>query len=506
MGRPLGQLGGRPEWSRQLGWRQLSLVVLASLGFALARPGSAPGATSGGTISTSCAPPSSQGAAKNIMIADPACEYDYITNSYTGSFGPSLGASGKVLSRTYVGISDQAAYRIEVPESWNGALVLYAHPYHGIGDVVWAAEPQLRSWFVSQGFAWAASSFSANGFDVGQGVTNTHDLLGLFTARTKLWPSAVYLEGESMGGEVATVLAQDYPGAFGGLMTTCATLSPASLADYYLGVNATAAALTHTPINFPNQASIASALGYEATVETRVLPGLGAGFLAPGGPARRELTPAGRQWEAVLSYLSGGPRPGFDGAFAYWNSVHYGPLRGMPTLFDLYPGLVGGAVEGAPRNVTTNAGVVYRLPPSPGQAAAQAALNAEVLRVSAPSPDASVPGEPGALGDPHIPVMALYGVGDLLVPLSTGQEYAAAMSAHGESGLFVARAIREVTHCGYSNAELSRGFADLVSWVRTGHRPAGDDITNAAVVDSPTFGCRFTDGPHPLFHASACPK
>jgi hypothetical protein len=89
------------------------------------------------------------------------------------------------------------------------------------------------------------------------------------------------------------------------------------------------------------------------------------------------------------------------------------------------------------------------------------------------------------------------------------QIYAQRMAAHGQSGLFVSRAIRGVGHCDFTQSEFERGFGDLVSWVRTGHRPAGDRVTDARVVASPTFGCKFTDptpGAHPGFVAPACPS
>ncbi len=441
------------------------------------------------------------GAAKGVEIADPSCEYDYVTNTYDGSFAPLLSSAGKAISTTYVGVSAQAAYRIEVPNDWNGKLVLYAHPYQGLGNVVWVSSPQLRSWFVAHGFAWAASSFGANGYNVGQGVTDTFDLLKVFAARTHRAPKSIYLDGESMGGQVTSVAAEEHKGIFAGVMDACAPIGASALSDYYLGVNATAAALTKTGISFPAQPSIASALQYVASVTTRVLPKLGTGFLGADG---LDLSAAGKRWETVVSYLSGGPRPGFTAALAYWNSVSYGPLAGMPTLFALYPGLDGGTFGFAPGNVTTNLGVVYHADSSSVATAADRALNAEVLRVRATTP--SVPGVPAVHGDPGIPVLVLYGIGDLFVPLSTGQAYAQAMAAHGESGLFAARAIRDVRHCHFSTAELSQGFSALVSWVLTGVRPASDDITNPKVVDSPTFGCHFTDGAHPLFQGPPCPK
>ncbi|MGH9129268.1 MAG: phthalyl amidase [Acidimicrobiales bacterium] len=464
--------------------------------------------TAAGQSHPTCASPTTHGAAKGWKVADPGCEYDYITNAYTATFGPLATSSGKALSDTYVGTSDQAAYRIEVPKAWNGDLVLYSHPYRGLGNVVWVDSPALRSWFISHGFAWAASSFAANGYDIGQGVTDTHNLLAVFRARVHRAPKAVYLTGKSMGGQVAAVAAEHFKGAFAGVMTTCAPLADTQLYDYYLGVDTTAADLTQTPISFPAHSSIASVLQYEANVAARTLPGLGSGFLTPAGPASSDLTAAGKAWERAVGYLSGGSRWGFDSAFAYWNSTSYGPLEGMPTLFDVYPGLDGGTIGIAPGNVVTNIGVTYRVdgatPPTP----ADRALDAGVLRVRATttSPAGSLSGIPVVQGDPGIPVLALFGTGDLFVPLSMGQDYAQRMAAHGESKLFVARSIREVTHCGFSNAELSQGFSSLVSWARSGRPAAGDDITSPVAVDSPTFGCGFTDGSHPRFHGPPCPK
>ena len=112
-------------------------------------------------------------------------------------------------------------------------------------------------------------------------------------------------------------------------------------------------------------------------------------------------------------------------------------------------------------------------------------------------------------GDPGIPVLSVHGIGDLFVPLSIDQQYDAMMVAHGQGGLFVDRAIREVTHCGYTTSELSSAFSALVSWIHTGKRPAGDNILDPRAVASPLFGCRFTDptpGAHPEFKSAVpCP-
>ncbi|MGH9072394.1 MAG: alpha/beta hydrolase family protein, partial [Acidimicrobiales bacterium] len=303
------------------------------------------------------------------------------------------------MSTTYTGVHRQAAYRIEVPKDWNGDLVLYAHPYQGLGNVVWVDSPALRSWFVSHGYAWAASSFGGNGYDVGEGVTDTQDLLKVFASRARKKAKAVFLVGESMGGQVAAVEAEDFKGDFAGVMPYCAPLGGAGLYDYYLGANVTAAAITKVPISFSTDPSVATVLQYEVNVAALVLPRLGTGFLTPSGP---KLSAEGKEWETAIRYLSGGSRPGFASAFSYWNSMSYGPLSGMPTLFDLYPGLDGGTAGVAAGNLVSNVGVTYHADASSTPTKADKALNSAVLRVrsTTSTPAGQLNGIPPVVGDP----------------------------------------------------------------------------------------------------------
>ena len=182
-------------------------------------------------------------------------------------------------------------------------------------------------------------------------------------------------------------------------------------------------------------------------------------------------------------------------------------------MFGLYPGLNGGTLGLANGSVAGNEGTFYAFSDQPFHMLPQEiALNRAVLRVpvtATSSADALSPAElPAINGDPGIPVLSIHGIGDLFVPLSMDQRYDEMMVAHGEGGLFVDRAIREVTHCGYTTNELSAGFSALVSWITTGRRPAGDDILDPRAVASPFFGCRFTDptpGAHPEFKGLPCP-
>jgi pimeloyl-ACP methyl ester carboxylesterase len=449
-----------------------------------------------------------------VQIADPACEFNGV--AYTGPFAAISNGSGQ-LSQVWTGIaSDGAAYRIEVPPDWNGTLVMFAHGFRGTGNVVWVDNPQLRQYFVDKGFAWAASSYALNGYDPGDGVVDTHDLLKAFPSITGLSARQVIMSGLSMGGEITVAEIEAYKGQFAGAMPYCGVLAGNDLFDYYLGANVTAAGLTGTTISYPTTlaAGQAYAAAYQGAVQSE-LPALGiTPNPATGGQTfTTDLTKTGSLWADTVEQLSGGTRPGFQSALNYWDGFGFAPLTHIPFLFGLYPGLNGGTLGFANGSVAGNEQTLYTFSDQPSTMLPQEiALNREVLRVpvtATSSADALSSAElPIIHGDPGIPVLSIHGIGDLFVPFSMDQRYDELMVAHRQGGLFVDRAIREVTHCGYTTSELAAGFSALVSWIATGVRPAGDDILDPRAVASPLFGCRFTDptpGAHPEFKGVPCP-
>ncbi|MGH9114730.1 MAG: hypothetical protein ACRDWW_02760, partial [Acidimicrobiales bacterium] len=201
------------------------------------------------TSTTSTCTTTASAVVTGVEIADPACDYN--GTAYTGAtFAPIDNSAGQA-STVYTGILEGSAYRVEVPPGWNGTLVMYAHGYRGTGNVVYVDEPQLRQYFVDHGYAWAASSYIENGYDVGSGVVNTHQLLEDFSTITDLTPTSVIMSGLSMGGAITAVEIEHYKGDFVGAMPYCGVLGGNALFDYYLGANVTAAGLTHTAISYP---------------------------------------------------------------------------------------------------------------------------------------------------------------------------------------------------------------------------------------------------------------
>jgi hypothetical protein len=444
-----------------------------------------------------CSPPAPSSTQPGYTIADPRCDFPG-----GEPFTALTGADGQEISRVYTEIRDGAATRIEVPVDWNGDLVLWAHGFRGTGRTVWVDSPGLREHLVGQGFAWAASSYQTNGYDVGQGVRDTHPLIGRFAAVTGHKPREVYLHGASMGGHITAVAVEHHPGSFTGAMPVCGVLGDTALFDYFTDVTVTAAALTGTPVTFPLQPPE----DYPSTFQQQVqgmLPQLGTGFASGETPT---LTPFGEQWAGAVQQRSGGTRPGFASSFAFWNAAGDENLPGVPFVLGLYPGLSGGTIGIAPGNVVDNRDTVYQLDGNPELSPQERQLNKEVLRVeptASASPDLT--GVPAVGGDPRIPVLSLHTLGDLFVPFSMEQLYAERTRKHGQEHLFVSRAIRANGHCEFTLEELAQGFDDLVTWTRTGKRPPGDPILDPDRAAEPTFGCRFTVGVHPDFAAPPCP-
>jgi hypothetical protein len=434
-----------------------------------------------------CAPPVPGNAGYTVL--DPGCDI---------SGTPFVALPG---AHVYTGIAGGAAYRIEVPDHWNGKLVVWAHGYRGTGTVVYVQSPELRAHYIDSGYAWAASSYATNGYDVGQGVRDSYALIGLFRTVTGTPARSVIMSGESMGGQVTAVAIERYPHAFAGAMPYCGVLGDVKLFDYFLDANVTAAALAKVPVSFPLHPDASYPDTWRAST-ARILPALG---VTVGRPP--VLTTAGQQWSDVVERRTGGARPGFDSAFAYWNTATgLAPLNDLPFLFGLYPGLTGGTSNIAPGNVSGNRFTFYRTTDRLLPTLAEWKLNASVLRVRPTAPaDPGLAGIPRVNGNPTIPVLSMHDIGDLFVPFSMEQVYAARAAAHGKSSLFVSRAIRGVGHCDFTAAELTTAFDDLTGWIRTGHRPAGDAILDRRTVAAPAFGCRFTQGTHPVFAATPCP-
>lgn len=387
------------------------------------------------------------------------------------------------------GVLGNAGYRIEVPDNWNGDLVLWAHGFRGEGLELTVDNHPLRELLIAQGYAWAASSYSRNDYDVGVGVRDTLALTRYFDQNVGRADNR-YITGVSMGGHVTAVLAETAGRVYDGALAACGAIGDYELFDYYLDFNVAAQQIGTGTSAFP------------------VDPAEYVGVTVPSIKANLEAVPGG--WPAVLNedgqdlknlveLRSGGDRPNFDEGWFFWNSfpdLGTGPGN---FLFDL--GLGDGTVGWNPRVVVDNTDAVYQFDTDPALSDDELAFNDSVVRVAADPRGRVTIGNPPVLiveGDPVMPMMTLHNLGDLFVPILNEVVYAAEVEANGASDLLVQRAIRGVGHCDFTPEEFATAFVDLVGWVETGVKPAGDDFLDPAAMADPDFGCAFTIGDHLL--------
>ncbi|MGC3862830.1 alpha/beta hydrolase family protein [Micromonospora chersina] len=370
------------------------------------------------------------------------------------------------------GVHEHAGYVIETPARWNGDLVMWAHGYRGQGTVLSPEPPgyDLRQRLLAQGYAWASSSYDRNGYDIRSGVLGTRALADFFADTVKR-PKRVYIAGVSMGGHIIGRSLEQYPGYYDGALPMCGVLGDHELFDFFLDYNLVAQALAGVPA-YPTPDD------YLTNAVPRIQVALGLAGLKPGGPDT--TNDLGKQLRAITVERSGGPRPGADAAFAVWKDF----------LFSITTTNGGDSPAQRPGQLATNLLTRYS-PNSPVN------VNATVQRVAPEnlrqrlSP--TLTEVPRISGRPTVPVLSLHDLGDLFVPFSMEQAYARDTAWHGRSRLVVQRAVRAAQHCEFSAAEAGAAWDDLVSWVRTGKRPAGDAVTDRAAVAAPDFGCRFSD-------------
>ncbi len=397
----------------------------------------------------------------------------------------------------WVGTLDGAGWQIEVPRNWNGMLVLYAHGYRGTGERLTVTPPTIRRHLVGRGFAWASSSYARNYYDVRAGVEDTNALALAFTriarenGRVLAEPTRRFVIGHSMGGHVAAAAVERETMdravnrvRYDAAMPMCGVMSDVEIFDGFGAYQSAVQQLAGLP------ASAASAPGEWAALDAQLKARYFSTF--PNGSTAGVLTPEGERLKQVVRHLSGGDRPGFDAAFLL------APARGghTPTVWGGFgrDGTIDGILN---RKGIDTRGIVYRFDADP---AASAELNRAAFRFVR-DPQANrlrsdglrwIPTLPAQVS---VPVVTLHTLGDSYVWWRNQQRYRERANAAGTSQWVVQRAIRGAGHCDFTLGEQEEGFDAMLAWQLEGRRPAGDEVLDAALTATPTYGCGFSREP-----------
>jgi pimeloyl-ACP methyl ester carboxylesterase len=360
-------------------------------------------------------------------------------------------------AKAFSGKYDGGLYRIEIPGTWNGELVLYAHGYVAAqgqnGSTLRVGNHTIREHLIKEGFAWAASSYRCNGYVPGQGLVDTMALVDLFTkSNGGRAPQRTYLTGTSMGGHVTVLGMHEFPTSFAGGLAMC----PAGpeLFDFFAGAAAAAEAITGVQLK-PDS--------LRQDIE-KMSPTLG---------TPPDYSDKGRALADEEIRISGGPRP-----FA---------VEGLAS---------GGRFLG---NITSGAGAIAGTESPQNHAVMTTQIkysDAIDKRVRRKSADATYRGDKTPYnevapfdGKIERPLLTMHGTGDLFVPIFLEQTLKRAVAASKHDQLLAQRIYRIAGHCGFSQTEQIRAFDDLVKWVRQGVKPDGDEVYG----DLRNAGMKFTD-------------
>ncbi len=371
-------------------------------------------------------------------------------------------------AKAFFGNYDGGLYRVEIPEKWNGDLVLYAHgfvPNGGAqGSLLRVGNAPIRQHLVDEGYAWATSSYRCNGYVPGVGLLDTMALTDLFTKFSEgKAPRRTYLTGSSMGGHVTVLGMHEFPTSFAAGLAMC----PAGpeLFDFFAA--SSAAAEVVTGIQFSRDT-----IQQDVAKMTEIV----------GKPP--DYTDKGRQLASIQIETSGGPRP-----FA----VEGLASRFIPNFSTSQAALLGSTTPINRAIATTE--IKYALDETLGLTSAQ--LNARVRRKAA-DPEIRNPNGPYEEIVPYDgklerPLLTMHGTGDLFVPIFLQRTLKKEVSGAARQALLAQRIYRISGHCGFSQPEMIKSFDDVVRWVRDGAKPDGDNVDG----DLSNAGATFTDPRRP---------
>lgn len=382
-------------------------------------------------------------------------------------------------ARADYGEIDGAGYRIELPEQWNGELVLWAHGFRGLNEEGTGFSRRLtfdeipaRDVIIGQGYGWATSTYRVNGYVPGVGVD---DLLRLKdrVAEVARPPRRTYVAGGSMGGATAQLMAQEFPDEIAAALAFCPAMGNVWVVDYTVAWHT----LAHWLIgDVPQEMDVAGMLDWASALGTSDDNGL-------------YLTPAGEQFAALIKDFTGGERWGFDeGLRQQWNIAFSLGVTFWPSVIDQVPlptGAVIAVADDLPPADTREH--IYSADPTAGIDLQR--LNEEIIRVAADPDRRHDPGVGIPSGELRVPMLAMKTTGDLFTPIHLDRDYQRLLRESGWERNLVVQTVRRAGHCAFSEREALAAFTRIITWLSLGFTPAGDDLQG----DLSAIGTRFTD-------------
>lgn len=347
-----------------------------------------------------------------------------------------------------------ALYQVCFPERWNGDLVLWAHgyvsPYEPLAlpDDAIGGQPLSRV-VTALGYAFATTSYRANGLVVPEAVSDLVELTAQVRAIVLPDPERTYAIGASEGGLVAALTLEEHEDELSGVLELCGPVGDFGHQLDYLGDFRVVfdyfypGVLPGTVVDVPADArtrwaselvpAIAAALAADPVRAAELLSVTGAP-IEEEDPSTVEATVVGVLWYSIFATPDAITR-----------------LGGNPY------GNVGREYAGSSDDAALNRGV-GRFEAAPEAVAAVSSHFQTTGRITKP-------------------LVMLHTIGDPIVRVDQQREYEAKLDAEGADELTSAAEISRYGHCSFTGPELVAAFGALVAKV-TGAVP---DVARAAL-------------------------
>jgi pimeloyl-ACP methyl ester carboxylesterase len=351
--------------------------------------------------------------------------------------GLAASACALAAARNETGSINGAAFRIDIPEHWNGGLVMYCHGYAPVPVTYEKPDmpPQLAV-ILDAGYAVAQSGYAAGGWAIQEAVVDTEELRRYFVK--KFGPvKETYVTGHSMGGFLTMALMEMYPSVYDAGLPLCGPLASPSwfiahafdgrvLFDYYF------------PGALPDPSHVNPAWSGSKELVKEIQD------LLDAAPAKAAVL---RQYtnNKTNEDLAGGTVFATDVLKELQQRTGGNPFDNRYTIY-----------TGTPDDPAVNAGV-KRYAALPAAADALRNFYTPTGRISRP-------------------MLAVHTVYDPIVPAWIPNSYEILSEQAGASQWFVQEYVTHDGHCTITAPEIAKAFSELREWKSSGVRPPGGEL------------------------------
>ncbi len=332
---------------------------------------------------------------------------------------------------------DGANYLINIPENWNGGLIMYAHGYRlaGMGSPFSEGMARVGN---ALGYAVAQSAYRRQGWAAEEGVQDTEALRNYFVGKYGK-TSPTIIAGHSQGAAITYKTIELYSDAYDGALPMCGTAEP-------------------TLMFMKNR-----------IFDMRLL----FDYIFPGMPGSAVDFPAGpKTYVATMQKATELVKANPEKAQDFVELVNLSSVEAIPGVIAFWSEILRELQERTGGNGFDNRDTIYEGTDD------DATLNRDIPRYEAETKAITYLKEwvtmSGGIDDP---VLALHTLVDDIIPPTSAAYYDRLTTLANTTDNFAQLYVDRVGHCNFTEAETIVALQQLTDWIKTGTRPKGGDVT-----------------------------